>query len=169
MPLRGIKGTLSNFLSAGGHISAGIAKAFGATEDAISSYISRHIIGPTVGNIEYINKIADEGIAAANVNNSLPRDSQVHLGNIPIVPDQYGDDSEGKRITTALVFGETDDDPGKLIRLDFEDAYTRKDMEDVLQSILLEWQGDSPEAFTGGVPKEIEQEAIREIYTSRKF
>ena len=63
MSLRGIRGTLTDFLAAGGHISAGISKALGATADTINNYISRHIIGPTVGTVDYINSIADEGIA----------------------------------------------------------------------------------------------------------
>ena len=169
MSLRGIRGTLRDFLANGGHISAGISKALGASRDTISNYISRHVIGATVGTVDYIDSISDSGIAAAEYNNTLPISDTIDIGRIPVVPEQYGDDPAGRRITTAVIIGETEDDPGKIVRLDFEDSYTRQDMENLLETILLGWQGDSPEAFTGGVPDIIRNEAIREIYTSRRF
>lgn len=169
MSLRGIRGTLNSFIAHGGHIWVGISRALGASDAAIASYIRRHIVDPVLGDYSTLNNIADEGIRASIINNSLEPSEVIDLGNVPIVPDQYGDDANGRRITTAVIVGETEDDPGKLISLDFEDSYTRSDMESLLEAILQQWQGDSPEAFTGDLASKLRTEAIREIYTSRKF
>lgn len=169
MSLKGIRGTLTDFLGAGGHISVGISKAIGYTQDIIDSYISKHIINPSVGTFDRIMNIANDGIFAANANNNIPSNQTILLENVPIVPEQYGEDTEGRRITTAILYGETEDDPGKLIRIDFETDYTRELMELRIQDILLRWIDESPEAFTGGISPEINAESIREVFTSRKY
>lgn len=169
MSLKGLKGTFKDFIGAGGHISAGISKALGATAEAINGYVQRHVIGMTVSDVERLDTIINDGIAAASINNSLDRTEPIDLDNVPIVADQYGDEPEGRRITTAIIYGDDEEDPGKVIRLDFEDNYTRADLEDLVESIILGWLGESPEAFTKENMENLRRQAIREIYTSRRF
>jgi hypothetical protein len=169
MAKTGIFSTLRDFLGAGGHISVGIGKALGWTQSAASGFVRRHLVGVSDTDHNRIMDIAERGVEAGRLMDSLPSDIILPPDKVLIVPEQYGDDAEGKRINYGLIVGENDDDVGKLIRIDTEDFKSKDELAEMLDAILDMWVEQSPEAFTDQRYANIKANAIRTIYSTRKY
>lgn len=169
MAKTGVFSTLRDFLGGGGHISVGVGKALGWTNDAMSGFIRRHLVGVSDADHNRIMDIAERGVEAGGLMDKLPSDLILPPDKILIVPEQYGDDAEGRRVNYGLIVNENDDDVGKLIRIDAEDFKTKDELAEMLDAILDMWVAQSPEAFTDQRYANIKANAIRTIYTTRKY
>lgn len=160
---------LGQFISEGGIVAAGILAFRGESADKIRQFISRRV--PALSEMEFVRIYRDivAGKNAASYMRQLDDLEQADPSQIPIVPQLFGDNPEGRRLIIAVLAQREDMDRPWEVRIEQEDFWTRDRLAQVLEGILAEWREKYPGLFENMGPKKIRKMAIQEMWTARRF
>lgn len=139
--------SLGQILSEGGEIALGLAIAHGWSEGKISALFARRFEPMSANDRNRLLEIASAAVSAADlVNNLGPNDSLVP-GDLPITPELFGNDPEGRRALLITEF--STDDGGKWYetRLTFADIPTMEEIREAIAAEASRRIVDSPSAF----------------------
>lgn len=169
MSPKGIFEDLGDFITVGGHIEAGVMAALGYTDERVRGYVSSRV--PSIGpqQLDSFMLQIQQGVEAGRIMSGLGPDDTLDPDLIPIFPDQYGSQSDGRRITAVSIYREAADDPGKTIRTEHADFFTLQELQDMLEPIEAELKRKYPQKFTTPDDSESFDFGANVEFLSRKF